>query len=235
MKRIVRAGNQRIEYILIQSVRQNVLLQALPGGKTRVYAPKTMRLRDVDELVRGRADQLRDMHENLDRHLEAHRQRHPVQDGAPICVEGRILSLRLHTGSARSEIADSEIHLWLEQPADEDAVRAALRAALAARALQRLRQRIEFYHARIGGDFGRVTVRDQRSRWGSCSSRHNLNFNWKLIMAPPQVLDYVVIHELCHLHEFNHSPRFWARVESQMPDYAIWKKWLKEHGEELGV
>lgn len=235
MKRIVRAGNQRIEYILIQSVRQNVLLQALPGGETRVYAPKTMRLRDVDELVRGRADQLRDMHENLDRHLEARRQRYPVQDGAPICVEGRLLALRLHTGSARSEIADSEIHLWLEQPADEDAVRAALRAALAARALQRLRQRIEFYHARIGGDFGRVTVRDQRSRWGSCSSKHNLNFNWKLIMAPPQALDYVVVHELCHLHEFNHSPRFWARVESQMPDYAVWKKWLKVHGEELGV
>ena len=80
-----------------------------------------------------------------------------------------------------------------------------------------------------------MTVRDQRSRWGSCSSKHNLNFNWKLILAPPQALDYVVVHELCHLHEFNHSLRFWRLVESQMPDYEAWKKWLKIHGSELGI
>ena len=86
-----------------------------------------------------------------------------------------------------------------------------------------------------GGNIQQVHSRDQRSRWGSCSSKHNLNFNWKLILAPPQALDYVVVHELCHLHEFNHSPRFWRLVESQMPDYEAWKKWLKIHGSELGI
>ena len=125
--------------------------------------------------------------------------------------------------------------LWLPQPTGEEAVRAAVRSALSARALERIRERIAALHPAIGGEFGRVAVRDQRTRWGSCSSKHNLNFNWKLIMAPPEALDYVVVHELCHLHEFNHSPRFWARVGSVMPDYEIWKKWLKAHGGELGV
>ena len=91
------------------------------------------------------------------------------------------------------------------------------------------------YAPRIGVSYGRVAIRDQRSRWGSCSAKGNLNFNWKLIMAPPEALTYVVIHELCHLIEFNHSPRFWALVQAQMPEYEIWKKWLKQHGGELTI
>ena len=91
------------------------------------------------------------------------------------------------------------------------------------------------YAPRISEDYGRVTIREQKTRWGSCSSKRNLNFNWKLIQAPPEALDYVVIHELCHLREFNHSPRFWQLVQAQMPEYESWKKWLKQHGTEMGV
>ena len=235
MKRTVCADGRRIEYILIQSVRKNVLLQALPEGQTRVYAPRQMRLRDVDALVRDSAGQIARMHEDLDRRLDADRQAHPVTEGSAVAVEGEMRTLRLHQGRTRAEVRDGELHLWLSDPEDGDAVRAALKSTLAALALERIRQRIAVFQPVIGGEFGRVTVRDQRSRWGSCSSKHNLNFNWKLIMAPPQVLDYVVIHELCHLHEFNHSARFWRLVEGVMPEYEVWKKWLKNHGGELGV
>lgn len=235
MKRTVCADGRRIEYILIQSVRKNVLLQALPEGQTRVYAPRQMRLRDVDALVRSSAGQIAQMHEKLDRQLDADRQAHPVTEGSAVAVEGEMKTLRLHQGRTRAEVQDGELHLWLNDPKDGEAVRAALKSTLAALALERIRQRISVFQPVIGGEFGRVAVRDQRSRWGSCSSKHNLNFNWKLIMAPPQVLDYVVIHELCHLHEFNHSARFWRLVEGVMPDYEVWKKWLKNHGGELGV
>ena len=235
MKRTVCADGRRIEYILIQSVRKNVLLQALPEGQTRVYAPRQMRLRDVDALVRSSAGQIAQMHEKLDRQLDADRQAHPVTEGSAVAVEGEMKTLRLHQGRTRAEVQDGVLHLWLNDPKDGEAVRAALKSTLAALALERIRQRISVFQPVIGGEFGRVAVRDQRSRWGSCSSKHNLNFNWKLIMAPPQVLDYVVIHELCHLHEFNHSARFWRLVEGVMPDYEVWKKWLKNHGGELGV
>ena len=235
MKRTVCADGRRIEYILIQSVRKNVLLQALPEGQTRVYAPRQMRLRDVDALVRSSAGQIAQMHEKLDRQLDADRQAHPVTEGSAVAVEGEMKTLRLHQGRTRAEVRDDELHLWLNDPKDGEAVRAALKSTLAVLALERIRQRISVFQPVIGGEFGRVAVRDQRSRWGSCSSKHNLNFNWKLIMAPPQVLDYVVIHELCHLHEFNHSARFWRLVEGVMPDYEVWKKWLKNHGGELGV
>lgn len=78
-----------------------------------------------------------------------------------------------------------------------------------------------------------ITIRDQKTRWGSCSSRGNLSFNWRLMLAPPAVLDYVVVHELCHLEHMNHSKDFWQCVESILPDYKERRKWLKEHGQEL--
>ena len=235
MKRVVKVGAGRLEYILIQTARNSVLLQALPEGQTRVYAPKWMRLRDIDEAVRQNAEGIGQMHRDLDRKLDEDRKSHPMGEGARIFVEGNPMRLHLHEGRTRCEADGGELHLWVKEPQDAEAVRAALKHVLAERALVKIRERLNVFAPRVGGSYGRVTIRDQRSRWGSCSSKHNLNFNWKLIMAPPQVLDYVVIHELCHLHEFNHSERFWALVQKQMPEYEAWKKWLKVHGCELGV
>ena len=234
MKRAVTTESGRVEYTLIQTVRRTVLFQALPGGEVRVYAPKTMRLRDIDAMVREKAPQLRQMGRDVDRRVAERRRQHPLADGSPILIEGKLHALRLASGSrASARIADGELRLTLPDPRNEDDVRAAIRSALSTRALERIRERLDVYRPRVGGQPGRVTIREQKSRWGSCSSKHNLNFNWKLIMAPPEALDYVVIHELCHLHEFNHSPRFWALVEAQQPDYKVWKKWLKDHAEDL--
>ena len=80
--------------------------------------------------------------------------------------------------------------------------------------------------------YGRITIREQKTRWGSCSSAGNLNYNWKLVLMPERVMDYVVIHELAHQKEMNHSARFYAVVAQQMPDYKVWQSWLKEHGRE---
>ena len=92
---------------------------------------------------------------------------------------------------------------------------------------------INEYAARLGVHPANVTVRKQKTRWGSCSSKSNLNFNCLLARAPEQVRRYVVIHELCHLKEMNHSPAFWRLVASQMPDYQKAKEWLKTEGRTL--
>lgn len=89
-----------------------------------------------------------------------------------------------------------------------------------------------FFAERMGVDFGSVSVRQQRTRWGSCSARGNLSFNWKLVLMPQEILDYVVVHELAHRREMNHSPRFWAVVAAQLPDYGRRRAWLKTHGGE---
>ncbi len=87
--------------------------------------------------------------------------------------------------------------------------------------------------AALGVSYARIAIRDQRTRWGSCSSRGTLSFNWRLVLAPPEVLDYVVVHELCHLHRADHSPHFWRLVQERRPGYRAERAWLREHGPEL--
>jgi predicted metal-dependent hydrolase len=90
------------------------------------------------------------------------------------------------------------------------------------------------WHARaLGRQFGRLTLRDTRSRWGSCSSKGDLMFSWRLIMAPPAVLDYVAAHEVAHLARMDHSPAFWAIVERLCPGHAAHRAWLRQHGDAL--
>ena len=101
---------------------------------------------------------------------------------------------------------------------------------LADRALAYIPERVRYYAGIMGVDYGRITIRNQRTRWGSCSSKGNLNFNCVLMLTPPEVIDSVVVHELCHLKEMNHSERFYKEVLRVYPEYRRCEKWLKENG-----
>ena len=100
-------------------------------------------------------------------------------------------------------------------------------------ARERFCEKAKRYAEKMGVSFHSVTIKEQKTRWGSCSSLKNLNFNWRLIFAPEEVQDYVIIHELAHLIEMNHSPAFWNIVEDTMKNYKVYKKWLNEHGHTL--
>lgn len=102
--------------------------------------------------------------------------------------------------------------------------------ALTKQAKQVIPSRVAYYAEKMGVGYSRIAIRHQHTRWGSCTSRGNLNFNCLLLCAPPEVLDYVVVHELCHRKHLNHSKEFWAAVAEVLPDYASSKKWLKEQG-----
>ena len=104
---------------------------------------------------------------------------------------------------------------------------------LADEALRVIPGRVAHFAPLVGVTYGRITVRNQRTRWGSCSSKGNLNFNCLLMLAPPGILDYVVVHELCHRKEMNHSPKFWAEVAKVMPDYKERQKWLRTEGSSI--
>ena len=117
--------------------------------------------------------------------------------------------------------------IMAERPAYTDKERAEGRK----RAAEIIEARCRYYAPVMGVSYGTVTIREQKTRWGSCSAKGNLNFNWKLVLMPQEILDYVVVHELAHRIQMNHSAAFWAEVEKILPDYKERKQWLKVNGQ----
>ena len=105
--------------------------------------------------------------------------------------------------------------------------------ALAEQAKRVVPERVAYYAPRVGVRYGRITIRSQHTRWGSCSAQGNLNFNCLLMLSPPEALDSVVVHELCHRLVPNHSPQFYAEVLRVYPEYRKWDAWLKTNGPQL--
>ena len=103
------------------------------------------------------------------------------------------------------------------------------------KAKETITKRVSYFARLMGVSYRNITIREQKTRWGSCSSSGNLSFSWRLMLAPFSVLDYVVVHELCHRVHMNHSKEFWHLVEHYIPDYKIKRKWLKENGKHLHV
>ena len=116
---------------------------------------------------------------------------------------------------------------------DSRELEAVVRDWLRGQARERIEEAIAIHGPQLGVRPSRVTIRDTRSRWGSASKAGRLSFSWRLVLAPPEALETVVIHELSHLRVFGHGPRFWALVASRRPDHRVWRRWLRDHADEL--
>ncbi len=154
---------------------------------------------------------------------------------APLFVSNRDIQKFIEEKSAWVENAIEKVKVRNEQEKRNttqkftaDEIR-----SLADKALEIIPKRVEHYAKIMGVSYDKITIRNQVSRWGSCSAKGNLNFNCLLMLCPAEVMDYVVVHELCHLKEMNHSKKFWSLVESFCPEYEQHKKWLRENGNEL--
>lgn len=147
----------------------------------------------------------------------------PVVLGAAIPVEGRVR--RIVSGEGRvARLSDETI------AAPAGRAGASVLALLKTMARTRLCTASERYSGRLGREFGKITLRDTRSRWGSCSHEGNLMYSWRLILAPPEVLDYVAAHEVAHLAHMDHSKAFWSTVEALQPGFAAPRAWLRREG-----
>lgn len=152
---------------------------------------------------------------------------------APIFVSDREIQEFIDEKSVWIEKTMDKVRMRNEQEKTAPKFTAEEIHNLADKALKIIPKRVEYYAKIIGVSYGRITIRNQVSRWGSCSAKGNLNFNCLLMLCPIEVLNYVVVHELCHRKEMNHSKRFWNEVLHFCPEYEQHKRWLKEHGYEL--
>jgi predicted metal-dependent hydrolase len=145
---------------------------------------------------------------------------------------GTELTLRPEPGRARVH-RRGNVLLVPDAEAGSEVMRAALERWYRRQARIEIAPRLDAAAAAVGREYTTLTIRDQRTRWGSCSSRGGMSFNWRLLLAPEAVLEYVVRHEAAHLAVMDHSPRFWAVMGRLMPGYELPRRWLRDHGSTL--
>lgn len=235
MQRTVNTSAGRIDYELIQTQRKSMEIRLSQGGSVRLFAPRRAPLKLADAFVQERAQWIQGGRAAMREAQNRRAAERPLESGATLLYEGEPVELRIRPAERNQIRFDGESLLVFASDTSREALVGQLQRWLTEQARERIGQRLDHFIPLVGRAPGRIAIRDQKTRWGSCSSQHNLNFNWKLIMAPPEALDYVVVHELCHLYDFNHSPKFWARVKSHQEDYLIWKAWLKANGKLLGL
>ncbi|HEY6762073.1 MAG TPA: SprT family zinc-dependent metalloprotease [Baekduia sp.] len=165
------------------------------------------------------------------RRAEVERTRASVAARAPGTVPYLGTTLTLAPQAARTRV--TRLGHVLLVPGEDDAARAALERWYRRQARIEIAPRLDAAAGAVGRGYASLTIRDQKTRWGSCSSKGGMSFNWRLLLAPEVVLEYVVRHEAAHLAVMDHSPRFWAVMERLMPGYQVPRRWLREHGATL--
>jgi predicted metal-dependent hydrolase len=237
-----------IDYTLRRSPRSRglrVVIHPDRGVVVTVPAPGRPGWADPDRHVRPF---LAEREAWLRRHLARHATeraelaaRGGLRDGAVLRFRGDLHRLRLVSGTAdrrRSTVeriggADGDEIVVSVAEAEARSTAAVLESWLKPRARTEIEREIRRHAQALNVSPSAVSIRDQRTRWGSASREGRLAFSWRLILAPPEALETVVVHELAHLRVFGHGPRFWAVVESRRPDHAVWRRWLREHSTEL--
>lgn len=216
-------GQPPVEITLRRSARTRRFSLRISRLDGRVTLSMPMRAREA-EALRFASEQ----EEWIRNQLAAMPGRETVSFGTELPIEGRLCRLEPGAGRSVRLVGDS---LLLPGHADQVGVRAG--AFLKVLARDRLAAACDRYSAALGRPYTRLTLRDTRSRWGSCAHDGALMFSWRLIMAPPRVLDYVAAHEVAHLAEMNHSAAFWAVVEELYPQWKPQRAWLHDKGQAL--
>jgi predicted metal-dependent hydrolase len=216
-------GDPPVEVVLRRSARARRISLRVSSldGRVTLTCPPGVSEREALGFARDKADWLRG-------HLARQPGEVTVGIGADLPFRGR--PLRVVPGDGRGvRLSDGVILV----PGDPDRAAARLAGFLKQAARDRLAEASDRYAAALGRDYARLTLRDTRSRWGSCSSQKGLMYSWRLIMAPDEVLDYVAAHEVAHLAEMNHSAAFWAHVTRLYGDTRSPRRWLRAEGPAL--
>jgi len=218
-QRIARLGEREVRYVLKRSARRRRMLLTVDEGGLTVSVPLRTAEHRIAELLRQSTPWVLS---KLDLYATRRPRERRWQHGEPIEFLGRPLTLQLlrHRGRAIAQLhEDRTLRLWLTEPEDPAQVRTAVIVWYRRHALPHLRGAAERFAAELGEAPPKVMLSSALGRWGSCNARREVRLNWRLMQAPPPLIDYVVAHEVAHLRVMNHSARFWSVVERLHPDY----------------
>ncbi len=219
--------------------RRTISLRLSPDGQLQVLAPHWAPRYAIDSFIQREAAWIIRQKTRWAMLRETHPPKR-FATGERYWVDGReVPLLLLHTAEIGAlpvcELHEGSLRLTVAPDASPDVLRETLRQWYRARTLLRVRAAVEGFAPRLPVTERRLSIGNQKTRWGSCSSRGNLRFNWRLTLMPPEMLEYVVVHELAHLKVMNHSPLFWAVVHSLLPDYKTQRTGLRRFARGFGM
>jgi predicted metal-dependent hydrolase len=229
-----------IPYSLRRSRRARRLRITVRPEGVEVVAPTRASSREVQDFVRRHAAWVAGKVSALQRTLDAHPGPERLAAGGRILLRGGAVELRIAPGGARLAVSCRDgLEVRMPERLSEDereaAIAAALRQWLRREAREDAERLVLRHGPRHGLVPGAIRIKEQKQLWGSCSSRGTLNLNWRLILAPEAVFEYVVVHELCHLRVRNHQSEFWRLVGAVLPGYEAQRRWLRANGHLLSL
>ena len=214
---------------IIRTKRKSIALIVEPDGRLVVRAPMRISDADIKHLVKQKERWIREKQKQV-KDKSAQSKPKVYMDGEEFLYLGKSYQLKIVADLNPALVLSRKFYLSRRALPKAESV---FTEWYRERARAVISKRVKLYAARHGFTYRKIRITSARTRWGSCSSMGNLNFTWRLVMAPPEVIDYVVVHELAHLRVNNHSKEFWKQVERIMPDYKQRLKWLKKNGRKL--
>lgn len=237
MKLSTQYGNKKIEFELEYRNRKTLAIQVKPIDEILVLSPKGLSEYIIKEKVKSKGRWI--LKKLLDfkdvGYIPFNRK---FADGEIFMYLGRNYFLQLFFDSSltKLKVKPSDGILIIYAPTKDSAILKKLMERWYIKEAEKLiLKRIEYYKTKFSVRPAKIKIKEQKRRWGSCSSRGNIYFNWRMIMAPPLVIDYIIVHEMSHLVHRNHSPKFWKQVETILSDYKVRKKWLKDNGTRMNL
>jgi predicted metal-dependent hydrolase len=229
--------NDDITYELVRSSRKTADIVIEPDGRVIVRAPKDSSPEKIDDIIESKRLWI---YKNLAewRDLNATRVIREYRNGEGFLYLGRSYRLLLVSNQAETLMLKSGRFCLQRELVDHGeipAAKAAFAEYFTVRGKERITQRINYFAPKVGIQPRKIDVRELGNRWASCSPAGNLAFHWKCMMAPPRIIDYIIVHELCHFHHLDHSDAFWNEVDKVMPDYYERKEWLKKNGASMDL
>jgi len=233
-------GDRTLEYDFCQSMKAKKVIISIKGQKIRVAVPKGLSIEHARVFIEENKEWVL---KNFLKQASASANANPGNNyvsGEKLLYRGRNYPLiieetsrsPLHTMFIGSRII-TYVPIGLSQEKQSALAKSSIEKWYRGQAEKLLPEQVDFYSKLLDIPYIKLKIKNQKSRWGSCSNKGNINLNWRIIMAPNQVAAYVIIHELIHLKHMNHSKEFWECVEQCLPDYSKCKKWLKENGNAL--
>ncbi|HBV98287.1 MAG: hypothetical protein JL50_19625 [Peptococcaceae bacterium BICA1-7] len=222
----IQLGGKVVSYSVRRSARaKNISIKVSPDRGLEVVMPSGVKFYNVESCLKSREDW-------IIARLDQIKQLQDKKDSGQVVFLGRkygLVPIIRHQASASVKILDDKIYITVPDNSPKT-LADALERWYRAQARIIIEDRLWRINKEAGYKINRIFIKGQKTRWGSCSRLGNLNFNWRLAMAPVEIIDYIVIHELSHLEEMNHSANFWRLVEKLCPDYKKYRKWLRENG-----